>query len=69
MTVHFNLTMSDDLNRDIDKIIAEGKNSKSEILCKALTLYLTAIDAKRRGLTLALVDPQTGKLQTEIVGL
>lgn len=69
MSVHFNLMMSDDLNRDIDRIVAESENSKSEILRKALQLYLTARDGNRRGLTLGLVDPQTGKLQTEIVGL
>jgi len=69
MSAHFNLKMSDDLNRDLDRIAAESKNSKSEVMRKALILYLTAIDGNRHGLTLGLVDPETGKLHTEIVGL
>jgi len=69
MSAHFNLKMSDDLNRDLDRIAAESKNSKSEVMRKALILYLTAIDGNRRGLTLGLVDQETGKLHTAIVGL
>ena len=41
----------------------------SEILRKALQLYLAARDGKRRGLKLGLVEPESQKLQTEIVGL
>lgn len=69
MSVRFNVVLSDDLNREIDQAVAESENSKSEILRKALQLYLAARDGSRRGLKLGLVEPKTEKLQTEIVGL
>jgi len=69
MSVRFNVVLSDDLNREIDQAVAESETSKSEILRKALQLYLAARDGSRRGLKLGLVEPKTEKLQTEIVGL
>ncbi len=69
MSVRFNVVLSDDLNREIDQAVAESETSKSEILRKALQLYLAARDGNRRGLKLGLVESKTGKLQTEIVGL
>ena len=69
MSVRFNVVLSDDLNREIDQAVAESESSKSEILRKALQLYLAARDGSRRGLKLGLVEPVTEKLQTEIVGL
>lgn len=69
MSVRFNVVLSDDLNREIDKAAEETETNKSEILRKALQLYLAARDGKRRGLKLGLVEPQSEKLQTEIVGL
>jgi metal-responsive CopG/Arc/MetJ family transcriptional regulator len=69
MSVRFNVILSDDLNREIDQAVAESETSKSEILRKALQLYLAARDGSRRGLKLGLVEPKTEKLQTEIVGL
>jgi metal-responsive CopG/Arc/MetJ family transcriptional regulator len=69
MSVRFNVVLSDDLNREIDQAVAESETSKSEILRKALQLYLAARDGTRRGLKLGLVDPKNEKLQTEIVGL
>lgn len=69
MSVRFNVVLSDDLNSEIDKAAAESESNKSEILRKALQLYLAARDGKRRGLKLGLVEPSTEKLQTEIVGL
>lgn len=69
MSVRFNVVLSDDLNREIDQAVAESETSKSEILRKALQLYLAARDGRRRGLKLGLVEPKTEKLQTEIVGL
>ncbi|NOT68891.1 MAG: ribbon-helix-helix protein, CopG family [Methylophilaceae bacterium] len=69
MSVRFNVILSDDLNREIDLAVAESETSKSEILRKALQLYLAARDGSRRGLKLGLVEPKTEKLQTEIVGL
>ena len=69
MSVRFNLVLSDDLNREIDKVAEESETNKSEILRKALQLYLAAREGKRRGLKLGLVEPATEKLQTEIIGL
>ena len=69
MSVRFNVVLSDGLNRAIDKAVEESESSKSEVLRKALQLYLAARDGARRGLKLGLVEPKTEKLQTEIVGL
>ena len=69
MSVRFNVILSDDLNREIDQVVEETESSKSEILRKALQLYLAARDGSRRGLKLGLVEPKSEKLQTEIVGL
>jgi predicted transcriptional regulator len=69
MSARFNVVLSDDLNQAIDKVAAETETNKSEILRKALQLYLAARDGKRRGLKLGLVEPESNKLQTEIVGL
>jgi predicted transcriptional regulator len=69
MSTRFNVILSDDLNREIDRVAAETETNKSEILRKALQLYLAARDGKQRGLKLGLVEPKTEKLQTEIVGL
>ena len=64
----FNVTLSDDLNQQIDQAAAESQASKSEVLRKALTLYLAARDGKKRGLKLGLAS-EDQKLETEIVGL
>ncbi|MSO97384.1 MAG: ribbon-helix-helix protein, CopG family [Rhodospirillaceae bacterium] len=69
MSVRFNVVLSDDLNREIDRAAGETETNKSEILRKALQLYLAARDGKMRGLKLGLVEPESHKLQTEIVGL
>jgi len=69
MSVRFNVILSDDLNREIDKAVAETESSKSDVLRKALQLYLAARDGKQRGLKLGLVNPETQKIETEIVGL
>lgn len=69
MSVRFNVVISDDLNRAIDQAAQETETNKSEILRKALQLFLAAREGKQRGLKLGLVEPKTEKLQTEIVGL
>jgi predicted transcriptional regulator len=69
MSVRFNIVLSDDLNHEIDKAAEETESNKSEIMRKALQLYLAAREGKQRGLKLGLVEPKTDKLQTEIVGL
>lgn len=69
MSVRFNVVLSDDLNREIDRAADEAETNKSEILRKALQLYLAARDGKQRGLKLGLVEPKSQKLETEIIGL
>lgn len=69
MSVRFNVILSDDLNRELDQAAQEGETNKSEILRKAITLYLAARDGRRRGLKIGLVEPETQKLETEIIGL
>jgi predicted transcriptional regulator len=69
MSVRFNVVLSDDLNREIDKAADETETNKSDILRKALQLFLAAREGKQRGLRLGLVEPKSGKVQTEIVGL
>jgi len=69
MSVRFNVVLSDELNREIDRVAAEAETNKSEIFRKALQLYLAAREGKQRGLKLGLVEPKTDKLQTEIIGL
>lgn len=69
MSVRFNVVLSDDLNREIDRAADEAETNKSEILRKALQLFLAAREGKRRGLKLGLVEPVSEKLQTEIIGL
>jgi predicted transcriptional regulator len=69
MSVRLNIVLSDELNREIDKAAAESETNKSEILRKALQLYLAAREGKRRGLKLGLVEPENERLRTEIVGL
>ena len=69
MSAQFDVVLSDDLNRDIDKAVEANATTRSELMRKALQLYLAALDGKRRGLKLGLVDPKTEKMQTEFVGL
>jgi predicted transcriptional regulator len=66
--IRFNVTLSDELNKQIDKAAQETETNKSEILRKALTLYLAAREGKKKGLKLGLAEQST-KLETEIVGL
>lgn len=69
MPARFDIVFSDDLNRDIDKAVEANGITMSELMRKALQLYLAALDGKRRGLKLGLIDPETEKMQTEFIGL
>ncbi|NVD97008.1 transcriptional regulator [Massilia sp. BJB1822] len=69
MAVHLNIVLSDDLNREINRVAAEAETNKSEVLRKALQLYFVAHDGKQRGLKIGLVEPKSEKQQTEIIGL
>ena len=69
MSVRFNVVLSDDLNNEIDKAAEESETNKSDVLRKALQLYFAARDGKRRGLKLGLIEPESQKVKTEIVGI
>jgi metal-responsive CopG/Arc/MetJ family transcriptional regulator len=69
MSVRLNVVLSDDLNSAIDKAVKESETSKSEILRKALQLFLVAREGRQRGLKVGLVEPVTEKMQTEFIGL
>jgi metal-responsive CopG/Arc/MetJ family transcriptional regulator len=69
MSARFNLVLSDDLNRAIDSAVEDSETTKSEVIRKALQLYLAARDGNRRGLKVGLFDPRSDKMQTEFVGL
>ncbi len=68
MSIRLSVTLSDDLNRDIDRVAGSAAN-KSEVFRKALQLYLAACDGQARGLKLGLFEPSAQRLQTEITGL
>lgn len=65
----FSVTLSDDLNREIEKAARESETNKNEILRKALQLYLAARDGKKENKKLGLVNPETNQLEIEIIGL
>ncbi|WP_210402056.1 hypothetical protein [Pseudotabrizicola formosa] len=69
MSVRFNLVLSDDLNSAIEQVVTESESNKSEVIRKALQLFIAAQDGKKRGLKLGLVEPKTRQMETEFVGL
>lgn len=69
MTVRLNVVLSDDLDRDLDLAAKTNQTTKSEIMRKAMQVYLSALEGKANGLKLGLADPKTKILQTEFVGL
>ena len=69
MAARYSVVLSDDLNREIDQAAAESENNKSDIMRKALQLYLAVREGKKRGKKVGLVDPTTEKLETEFIGL
>jgi len=68
LSVRLSVILSDDLNRDIDRVAGSAAN-KSEVFRKALQLYLAACDGQSRGLKLGLFESSPQRLQTEIIGL
>jgi predicted transcriptional regulator len=69
MSVRFNLLLSDELGRQIEEF-ATTTEDKATLIRKALAIYLAAVRARRdEGLGIALFDPATREIRTEIVGL
>ncbi|MDP3341818.1 hypothetical protein [Frigidibacter sp.] len=69
MSVRMNLVLSDDLNTAIEQVVTESESNKSEVIRKALQLFIAAQEGKKRGLKLGLVEPKTRQMETEFVGL
>jgi len=69
VSVRLRVVLSDDLNRDLDAAAEKSASDKGEILRKAIQLYLAAKEGKDKGLRLGLIDPWSGEMKTEIVGL
>lgn len=69
MSSRFNIVLSDELNRRLDNVATASESNKSEILRKALQLYLAAQEGTEQGLKLGLVDPKSKELKTEFIGL
>lgn len=69
MSVRMTLVLSDDLNTAIEKVVTESDSNKSEVIRKALQLFIAAQDRKKRSLKLGLVEPTTRKMETEFIGL
>lgn len=67
-TVRAQLVLSDELEREINKAAEESGNTRSELVRKALTLYLAALDKKKQGLKLGFAKPDQ-TLETEVIGL
>ncbi|MET3124530.1 metal-responsive CopG/Arc/MetJ family transcriptional regulator [Oxalobacteraceae bacterium GrIS 2.11] len=69
MSARFNLVLSDSLNNAIEQVVVDRDINKSDIIRKALEIYLASIEASSRGLKLGFFDPKTEQVKTEIVGL
>lgn len=67
--IRLNLNITDELKAQLDQAAETSVQTQSEIVRKAIHLYLAASDGVRRGKKLGLVDPETGALETQIVGL
>jgi metal-responsive CopG/Arc/MetJ family transcriptional regulator len=65
----FNLVLSDEMNRQIDVVVADLE-TKSSVIRKTLVLYLAAHRAQQEdGLQFGMFDPKTREVRREIVGL
>jgi predicted transcriptional regulator len=69
MSERFNVVLSDELNAKIEAAAKDSEMTKSDILRKAIQLYIVARDGSSRGFKLGLVSPKTSKMETEIIGL
>ncbi len=69
MQNRLNLVLSADLSKKIDELASESNTNKSEILRKALTMYIAAKEAPKEGRKVGLVNSRTEKLEVEFIGL
>lgn len=68
MSVRLNLVLSDELNSQIEKVVSDRETTKTDVLRKAIALYVAATEGKERGLKVGLARPEQ-TLETEFVGL
>ena len=68
MSVRFNITMSNDLNNAIDEAAAETDTTKTEIMRKALTMYLAVRRGPSREISWALQMPRPNNLRQSSLG-
>jgi predicted transcriptional regulator len=66
--VRLTLDLTDELNDRLNGLAAEAGGSKSELLRKAIALVEVAVEAKRSGRRVAVID-KNDKVVTTIVGL
>lgn len=69
MSTRIDLVLSDALIKAIDRAAEEGGQGRADVLRKALTIFLVAVEGAKNGLTIGLVHPETLELETEFVGL
>jgi metal-responsive CopG/Arc/MetJ family transcriptional regulator len=67
-TVRAQVVLSEELDQDINRAAEEAGSTRSEVVRKALTLYLAAIEKKKQGLKLGFAKPDQ-ILETEVIGL
>lgn len=69
MSARLHIILSKDLNTEVERVVEEAETNRSEVIRKALHLYVAAHDGKRRGRKLCLVNAETDKVETQIIGL
>lgn len=69
MSVKYNIALPDSLSGDFEDAAKESDVPKSEIMRRALSLYLAARRGQSEGLSVGLVDPKTKQVNSVIVGL
>ena len=68
MAVRFNTTLPDDLNEQVDRVAGTLELTKTEVIRRALNLYLVANEGQRKGLKEGLVKDEDALVQ-RFVGL
>lgn len=67
--IRLSLELTPELNDRLDQLAADMGGSKADFLRRALALAEVAIEARKRGHDLVVIDPKTEKVVTRIVGL
>lgn len=62
------LIISTEMDQSLNRIAREGATTASEIVGKALDLYIIAIEKKRQGYKLGFTK-HADRLETEVIGI